>query len=89
VPIAAVQTMAAAAEAAVTNVLPAATSDTSDTSDTSATEPGGSPASGPPASTTAEPTRAELYKTAQRLDIPGRSKMTRDELAAAVRAAGG
>jgi hypothetical protein len=36
-----------------------------------------------------EPTRAELYKSAQRLDIPGRSKMTRDELAAAVRAAGG
>jgi hypothetical protein len=30
-----------------------------------------------------------LYKSAQRLDIPGRSKMTRDELAAAVQAAGG
>jgi hypothetical protein len=29
--------------------------------------------------------RAELYKIAQELDIPGRSKMSRDELAAAVK----
>jgi len=35
----------------------------------------------------AVPSRAELYRTAQRLEIPGRSKMTRDELAAAVEGA--
>jgi hypothetical protein len=31
-----------------------------------------------------ERTRAELYRVAQQLDIPGRSRMTRDELASAV-----
>ncbi|MET0965079.1 MAG: hypothetical protein ABWZ02_01705 [Nakamurella sp.] len=30
-----------------------------------------------------------MYNIAQGLDIPGRSRMTRDELAAAVRSAGG
>jgi hypothetical protein len=33
--------------------------------------------------------KADLYRRAQELDIPGRSKMTKDELAAAVAAAGG
>jgi hypothetical protein len=48
----------------------------------------------PPQPLAAEPapegdaSRAELYRIAQRLDIAGRSKMTRDELAAAVGAAG-
>ena len=31
------------------------------------------------------PTRAELYERAKRLDIPGRSKMTKDALAQAVK----
>jgi hypothetical protein len=34
-------------------------------------------------------TRAALYRRAQELDLPGRSTMTRDELAAAVEKAGG
>ena len=34
-----------------------------------------------------EPTKAELEERARELDIPGRSKMTKDELAEAVAAA--
>jgi hypothetical protein len=33
------------------------------------------------------PSKAELYREAQRLDVEGRSKMTKDELAAAISAA--
>jgi DNA end-binding protein Ku len=33
--------------------------------------------------------KADLYRQAQELDVPGRSKMTKDELAAAVAAARG
>ena len=50
-------------------------------------ESAGAGGSEPPS--TRQPTRAELYRAAQQLDIPGRSTMTRDELAAAVAAAGG
>ena len=37
--------------------------------------------------TASEPTKAELEERAKELDIPGRSKMTKDELAEAVAAA--
>jgi hypothetical protein len=79
-PIEAVAAVAAAAQDAVRTVLPAAVPGSAEALATA----------GAQASATAgEPTRAELYKAAQRLDIPGRSKMTRDELADAVQAAGG
>jgi hypothetical protein len=70
-PIEAVQAVVAAAQDAVTKAVPAG--------------PGApAPAAAAP---DAGPSRAELYRVAQELDIPGRSKMTKDELAAAVQRA--
>ena len=79
-PIEAVVAVAAAAQDAVRTVLPLRCQ---------ARPRRGNPRRPAGSVTAGEPTRAELYKSAQRLDIPGRSKMTRDELAAAVQAAGG
>ena len=41
----------------------------------------------PEASRLDEASKDELYEHAQKLDIPGRSKMTKEELVAAIRAA--
>jgi hypothetical protein len=68
-----VQAVAAAAQDAVAKAIPAGPGASS------APEPVGAPSDGP--------SRAELYRVAQELDIPGRSKMTKDELAAAVQKA--
>jgi len=45
--------------------------------------PAGAPAAAP-AAPAGDQSRAALYREAQRLDIPGRTKMTKDELAAAI-----
>ena len=47
----------------------------------------GRSAAGAPRSTRPRPSRARLYQIAQRLDIPGRSTMSREELLEAVRVA--
>jgi hypothetical protein len=52
-----------------------------------ASDPGSSAPSPAPSASNADPSKDDLYREATRLGVPGRSKMTKEQLRAAVKRA--